>query len=286
MTDGDSKVLWTLITVTFNSAATLRAHWQGFTAKSGVEWIVVDNDSSDDSAETALSLGATQVVRLDKNIGFGAANNEAYRRARGSYVAFVNPDITLDQDSLGELRELVDTQKALIGPQLTYRDGSLQPSGRNTPSLTNKILGRLGVKRVQSRYFIIANAGECRYVSWLVGAAVVGNKAQFDQLGPRGPWDEAFFVYYEDADLGLRGWSQGIPSIVAGDVKWVHGWARATQKVNLKPWRLEFRSMRVFYGRYPELIFGWRGGRRFRKIWREKWGSRTCESSQLKGAVL
>ena len=74
---------WSLVTVTFKSRPDLERFWAGGVA-SGIEWIVVDNASTDGSAELAESLGAT-VVRLSKNVGFGAANNVGIELASAQY---------------------------------------------------------------------------------------------------------------------------------------------------------------------------------------------------------
>jgi GT2 family glycosyltransferase len=74
----------------------------------------------------------------------------------------------------------------------------------------------------------------------------------FDRLG--GPWDDWFFVYYEDADICLRARRLGIPTLVAGAVRWRHGWERATSTVNARAWKREIPSMMKFYLRYPLLL--------------------------------
>ena len=61
-------------------------------------------------------------------------------------------------------------------------------------------------------------------------------------------------MYYEDADQGLRAWEHGMTVRLVGAVRWRHGWARETKSFRLKPWLLEMRAMRTFYGRYPGML--------------------------------
>jgi N-acetylglucosaminyl-diphospho-decaprenol L-rhamnosyltransferase len=265
-----------LITVNYNSADKLRAHW-GQELPADVEWIVVDNASADGSAETAEELGATSVIRLPENIGFGAANNLGYTQARGEHIAFVNPDLTIDLTSLQMLEASLAREPGVIGPQLIYPDGDPQPSGRGLPSLANKVLSRLGRARTVRQYYIYAEPGEERYVGWLVGAAVVATRATFDRLGEEGPWDRRFFVYYEDSDIGLRAWRLGIPVRVVGDARWTHGWARDTSGgFRWRAWVIEFRGAWAFYTRYPALVFG--VGRRswWARLRDTRWGTRVA----------
>lgn len=263
---------WTLITVTYNSANVLAEHWRQV-LPGGVEWIVVDNASSDGSAEEAERLGA-RVFKLTENVGFGRANNIGFREAMGDLVAFVNPDVAVDVDSFDHLEDHVLAGGGLVAPQLVYGGGELQPGGRAAPSLSNKVLSRLGVRRVKDAYYIIAREGESRYVAWVIGAVVAATKRDWLRLGDPGPWDEKFFVYYEDSDLGLRAWSNGMTVRVVGGVRWIHSWSRATMRFRLTPWILEVTSMAKFYVRYPDLILGSGGRSRF-KSYRAVWGSRT-----------
>lgn len=246
---------WALVTVTFNSSAKLRKHWSDVVIPEEVEWIVVDNGSADDSANVASEFGA-RVVALEENCGFGAANNIGFARSTAPYVAFVNPDVTPNVQDLALLeRFLSDSPTALVAPQLLNSDGSFQPNGRGTPYLASKVLHRLNPGAQEGTYRRYAGSGEVTQVVWLTGAVVAGRR---DRLSCLGPWDERFFVYYEDSDLGLRNKVAGGDSFVLGDATWLHGWARETSGLNVRAWRLELASLVKFYVRYPSLLFPFR----------------------------
>lgn len=245
----DSTPRWALITVTYNSSEDLRTYWRR-ERPADVEWIVVDNASRDDTVAVAESLGA-RVIRLDNNLGFGAANNVGMRESTSLYVAFVNPDVTIDFATLDTLEQLVEDLGGIVGPQLTNPDGSLQPNGRGLPTLPSKIRNRLPARWGNAEYQNTAVAGEILPVDWLIGAALVARRDTFEAI--RG-WDERFFVYYEDSDIGLRAWANGFPVTLVGDARWVHGWARETTKFRVEPWKRELASMAKFYLRYPLLL--------------------------------
>ncbi len=241
---------WTLITVTYNSAEAL----QRFCTQQipdDVEWLVVDNASRDDSAATARGLGA-RVTVLSHNRGFSAANNIGLAAARGRYVAFVNPDVRVNYDDLQRLSRLLDAapEPILVTPQLLNPDGTPQPSGRGVPTLPRKVAHRLQ-RQHRNGYRIIADPHSTRYVSWAMGAAVIGRRSALMDLGG---WDDHFFVYYEDHDLGLRAWRAGVPMVLVGDVRWTHGWDRATARWSWAAWKLELVGMVKFYARYPTLL--------------------------------
>lgn len=240
---------WSIITVSYNSASVLANHWAA-DIPDEVEWIVVDNCSTDSSVETARARGA-KVIELPRNAGFSAANNVGFDSAAGEYVAFVNPDVRVDWQSLTRLQEIIDETDGIVSPQLLYPDGSTQPNGRGAPSLLSKVRNRLGMGHVGG-YQVTADKGQLKYVVWLIGAVVAARSETFVKIGG---WDESFFLYYEDKDLSLRAWRNNVPVLVSGDVKWNHSWARATKHFSWGPWKREFASAFTFYRREPKLLF-------------------------------
>lgn len=249
---------WTLITVTHNSESVLERFWRDIVLPSDVEWIVVDNCSQDGSVDLATALGAN-TLSLTCNRGFSAANNIGLRQARGTYLAFVNPDVTLDPDSLPLLESDIDGFGCLVAPQLCYQDGSAQPNGRGLPFLDWKILGRLTPKRTP-QYLLLPREPGRFAIAWAIGAAICGRAETFRRLGG---WDDRFFLYYEDADLCLRALQHGTPTMLDNRISWVHGWARETTAFRVRPWVHELRSALRFYARYPHLLCSLISGRRW-----------------------
>lgn len=244
------KPRWSLITVTYNNAETLRKFWERFQIPADVEWIVVDNYSTDESARVARELGA-RVLELRDNRGFGTANNIGFDVSEGTYVAFVNPDVSVDTSSLDVLGAILKEQDALVAPQLMNSDGSFQPNGRGWPYLAHKILNRISPDKVSEEYTKVSYDGSTVPVPWVIGAVVAGRRETLRRLGP---WDKKFFLYYEDKDICLRARRLGVPTLLIGSVKWTHGWARETSSFRLQPWLHELASMRKFYSRYPRYL--------------------------------
>jgi GT2 family glycosyltransferase len=106
-----------------------------------VRWIVADNSSSDGSAAAAEELGA-EVVHLPRNVGFAAANNLGLQLVASRYVAFVNPDVTIDANSLAVLEALIDRYNAPVAPQLVIEDETAQASARGLPFLVDELAHR------------------------------------------------------------------------------------------------------------------------------------------------
>lgn len=238
-----------LITVTYNSARDLEEHWED-AAGLGVPWIVVDNASRDGSGDIAARLGAHQVIRLPRNVGFSAANNVAAALSDAECLIFVNPDVRVDGDSVRTLAEFAVTRRALVAPQLLNRDLTLQENGRAAPYLYRKLAHFVG--RGRSEYEVVTQHGELAHISWAIGAAIAIPRGIFTDIDG---WDSSFFIYYEDSDICLRARAKGYPVLLLGSVRWVHAWARATRRsFSLASWKVEIKSAARFYGRYPGLL--------------------------------
>jgi GT2 family glycosyltransferase len=87
----------------------------------GLEIIVVDNHSSDDSLACLSAHSQVQLFRFPANRGFAGAANEGIRRARNPLVLLLNPDIRFEAPSLLELY-----QRAMDHPEAAILCGALQ----------------------------------------------------------------------------------------------------------------------------------------------------------------
>jgi GT2 family glycosyltransferase len=162
--------------------------------------IVVDNGSSDESLDTAAPyLSGVDVIRLPGNVGFARANNIA-ARAAGDVDAFalLNPDASADP---GWLEALVAAairhpgvgsfaSRILLASAPEYLDGagdSYHPSGR---AWRNGHRVRAGEWPQRDAEVFAACA-----------AAALYRREAFQQVEG---FDERFFCYFEDVDLGFR----------------------------------------------------------------------------------
>lgn len=248
--------MWSLITVTHNSAEALRRHWTSQPLPANVEWIVVDNGSSDDSIDMARALGATEVVSGHGNAGFAKANNVGVQVASGDKLAFVNPDVSVKHQDWPLLETALQANH-LVAPQLMNDDGSLQPNGRGFPLLMDQMRNRLtSGHALKGTYLNFADPGETLPVVWLTGAVVACARTTFEELGG---WSEDYFLYYEDVDLCLRAGRLGMRVAVVGDARWMHGWARDSASMNPAALRTMASSAAKFYRRFPRLLLPKRG---------------------------
>ncbi|UCG41738.1 MAG: glycosyltransferase family 2 protein [candidate division WOR-3 bacterium] len=178
-----------------------------------LEILVVDNASADRAAVRSLCAGSgVKVLLLTSNLGYGPAANRAARYASGEYLAIANPDLEFPDGALRDLVSFMDStpRAGVVGPQLVYPDGSLQPSARRYPRLRYVFAGRRSPLvrafpglRIASEFQYLEEAsgpGPLRVES-VVGPFMVFRKAAFDSVGG---FDEGFFMYSEDVDICRR----------------------------------------------------------------------------------
>jgi N-acetylglucosaminyl-diphospho-decaprenol L-rhamnosyltransferase len=176
-----------------------------------LEVIVVDNASVDGAPEMVeREFPEVVLVRNAENLGFARANNQASRKARGSYLFFLNNDTVIPKETL---KQLVDFARAhpeagIIGPRLCDALGRTQVSYRLEPTLAillhrTTLLRWTGLLRGTYHRYRRSDfhTETTRPVEVLMGAAMLIPRPVFEQVGG---WDEEFTFGGEDIDLSTR----------------------------------------------------------------------------------
>ncbi len=172
------------------------------------EVIVVDNASTDGSPELVRErFPEARLITLRRNTGFAAANTIGAAHSRGRYLLLLNSDAYVRPGAISALCACLDAhpEVAVVGPQLRYPDGRLQPSGRAFPTLWTALRALLpGAPPARERadYAVPADVDEVSAAAMLVRRAA---------LRPGEPlFDPAFRFFGEDVDLcwrlRRRGW--------------------------------------------------------------------------------
>jgi GT2 family glycosyltransferase len=187
---------------------------------------VVDNDSQDGSYEKiakAVHVAGwddVQVLRSERNGGFGAGNNFSIRPALASddppeFVYILNSDAFPAPDAVSSLLSFLQSHPTagIAGSYIHGVDGEPHLTAFRFPSLKSEILGgfRLGALTKlwpDVEVPIQPMPNETREVDWLAGASMMVRREVFDEVGL---FDEEFFLYFEETDLcrraSLAGWS-------------------------------------------------------------------------------
>jgi N-acetylglucosaminyl-diphospho-decaprenol L-rhamnosyltransferase len=175
-----------------------------------LEIVVVDNDSSDGSAEAlGRSFPDVTVVAAGENLGYARAANLGIAATSAPVVAVLNPDTRLRPGVAGVALARFDAEADLgaLGPTLLNADGSVYPSARTIPSVADAVGHGLlyfvwAANPFTRRYRQMdADSSRPRDVDWVSGAAVWLRRSALDGVGG---WDERYFMYVEDVDLCWR----------------------------------------------------------------------------------
>ncbi len=180
----------------------------------GFETIVVDNASTDDTAELLRRYAdGIRVVANAHNARYAGANNQAAAIARGDVLFFLNSDTELlAPDVLERLAAAVDDPAVgLVGPRLLNPDGTLQPSCGAHPTVGRAVLVQSGIHRLlpdRVRARVVPHRwshARPLEVDWVMGAAIAIRADLFAELG--GFWST---MYGEEQDLARRVQDRGL----------------------------------------------------------------------------
>ena len=207
--------------------------------------VVVDGGSTDDSVAVARAGGADVVV-LDGNPGFGAANNAGVAVARHAVTVLLNPDTIVLDDGLARLAALPARRDALFAPRLLNADRTVQRSAHPRPGTAAALLPALVHPRaLPAGPRLRADPWRSDApveIGWAIAACVA---ARTETLRRLGPFDPEPFLYGEDMDLGLRAAASGVPTILWPAVRLVHtGGTSTTAHFGGEPLDLKARRRR------------------------------------------
>jgi N-acetylglucosaminyl-diphospho-decaprenol L-rhamnosyltransferase len=208
-----------LVTVTYSPGPALVGMLDSLPAafRGRTRVVLADNGSTDGSVERAAGRPGVRLVRTGGNLGYGGAVNAGVRTLDPAidWVVITNPDIVFGPHAIDLLLECADRHPAsgAFGPLITTPDGVVYPSARNLPSISAGVGHALfgwwwPTNPWTRRYRLDAQEPVERAAGWLSGSCLLVRRRAFESVGG---FDPAYFMYFEDVDLGDRmaraGWS-------------------------------------------------------------------------------
>lgn len=203
----------TVVTVTYSPGSHLDRFLSSLTVATDrpVRVVIADNGSTDGAPEEALQrYPGTELLRTGGNLGYGSAVNRAVATApRGQeFVLIANPDVVWSPGSIDALLEAAGRWPLAgsLGPLIRDPDGAVYPSARHLPSLVrggmHAVLGFAWKANPWTKSYRQERVEPSeRAVGWLSGSCLLVRRAAFDEVGG---FDERYFMYMEDVDLGDR----------------------------------------------------------------------------------
>jgi GT2 family glycosyltransferase len=186
-----------IVVVSYNSRAYLGACLASLSSAAGPddELIVVDNGSTDGSADLVAACFPSVRLIHAENTGYAGGNNRGAAAAEGDYLVFINPDTIAHPGAIDALVAPLAGDVALTTARIVLcgKPDTINACG-NTVHITGLTYCR-GAGRPAIDYEASCN------VDAVSGAAFAIRRDVFVTLGG---FDERFFMYVEDTDLSLR----------------------------------------------------------------------------------
>ncbi|MEM7480783.1 MAG: glycosyltransferase family 2 protein [Acidobacteriota bacterium] len=182
----------------------------------GVPWevLVLDNGSSDGTAEwlrkewLAVDRLPLRLVESRHNLGFCAGNNRLVRQAEGDAVAFLNNDTRPRQDWLAALVEGLRRSPpdiAAVSGRILDWEGERLDFARGVMTFDGHAF-QMGFRRPLDRLRPVDDPADGEELFFACGGNMLIRKESFLAAGG---FDEDYFAYLEDVDLGWRLWAGG-----------------------------------------------------------------------------
>ncbi len=188
------------------------------------EVVFVDNGSIDDSLDFVReNFSDTIIVKNEENLGFADGNNRGIRVATGDFILTLNNDTELKADFLERLVEAVESSDKDVGmwaPKILSMDDK-----ETIDSVGGLLLYPDGLAKGRGRGELDrgqydATADENRFIP--SACAALYRKEMLNEIGL---FDEEFFAYCEDTDLGLRARLQGWKTRSANKAQLYHAYS-------------------------------------------------------------
>jgi len=228
-----------VVTVTYSPGPHLDRFLASLAHATGLPVTVVmaDNGSTDGAPEAALERHPdARLMRTGGNLGYGSAVNLAVAKyladSDAEYFIVANPDVQWGPRSIDVLLEAAERWQLAgsLGPLIRDPDGSVYPSARHQPSIIrggmHAVVGPMWKSNPSTAAYRQERLEPSeRAVGWLSGSCLLVRKAAFDEIGG---FDERYFMYMEDVDLGDRMGKAGWQNVYVPTAEILHDKGHAT----------------------------------------------------------
>jgi GT2 family glycosyltransferase len=227
------------------------------------EVIIVDNASDDGSVELIKNkFPFVRLIENKVNAGFGKANNQALKIARGNFILLINPDAVVSEDTFDKMISFFNDypDAGLAGCKIINADGSLQLACRRSfPGPWTSFTKVTGLSTIFSKSKIFArynltylNENETYEVDAISGSFMMMRREVYDKVGG---FDEQFFMYGEDLDLCYRVQQAGFKVYYVHSTQVIHYKGESTKRSNLDETRVFYDAMHQFVKKHFSTFF-------------------------------
>nr|WP_090342130.1 glycosyltransferase family 2 protein [Mycolicibacterium malmesburyense]CRL72510.1 putative glycosyltransferase [Mycolicibacterium malmesburyense] len=224
--------------------------------------VMADNGSTDGAPEEALERHPNaRLLRTGGNLGYGSAVNRAVAEYlkdsdNNDFFVVANPDVQWGPRSIDIMLEAAARwpRAGSLGPLIRDPDGSVYPSARHQPSLVrggmHAVVGPFWKTNPwTAEYRQERREPSERSVGWLSGSCLLLRRSAFEEISG---FDERYFMYMEDVDLGDRLSRAGWQNVYVPAAEVLHDKGHATGKDPARNLAAHHTSTYTFLAdRYP-----------------------------------
>ena len=218
-----------------------------------IELHIVDN-SPTDVLKKSLKALPVHYHFAGSNVGYGRGHNKALKECSDSkYHVIINPDIIISHSAIEALAEFMDNNIdiGMVCPKVLNEDGSLQPLNKRYPTVFDlfvrrflpKKLHRLFEKRLARYETRDIGYATIHDVEFMTGCFMFCRTSVLKEVGG---FDERYFMYFEDCDLGQKFQNAGYRTVYYPHATVTHLWERASHKSFRMMWVLIVNMFRYF----------------------------------------
>ncbi len=223
-----------------------------FTKDIDFKLYIVDNVSSDGTPDyIEKNYPQAEVIRMDKNVGFGAGHNAAIKRADSEYHAVINPDIVMIENAVKKMADYMDENGdiGLLSPRICFPDGRDQILGKRNPHFRYLVASRMRGDEPGAllREYAMLDCDLSKPVD-IENATGCFMMFRTDVLKKIGGFDERYFMYFEDADI-TRSVRKISRAVYYPDATVSHVWARDSKR-NTRLMIIHIQSMLKYYAKW------------------------------------
>lgn len=227
-----------------------------------VSVLLADNGSTDGTPEAAVErYPNVRLLPTGANLGYGTAVNRTVAQLSDrlseegeawldDWVIVANPDVQWGPGSIDALLDAAARwpRAGALGPLIRDPDGSVYPSARHLPSLVrgsmHAVLGPLWPNNPWTAAYRQERLEPSeRPVGWLSGSCLLVRRSAFNQIGG---FDERYFMYMEDVDLGDRLGKAGWLSVYVPSAEVLHHKGHSTGRDPASHLAAHHRSTYIF----------------------------------------
>ena len=218
------------------------------------EIIVVDNASTDGSADAAGRWANVRVINAGANLGFSRGTNAGIRASSGEYLLLLNSDTVVPADAIDRLVDELrrDSTAAVVGPRLVGDDGRAELSFGSMIGPFNELRQKLLVRGHDRGFgpitrWVERSTRRPGSPDWVSGACLLVRRDAAEAVGLL---DERYFLYAEDVDFCAAIRARGGRITFVPDATVVHRRGRSAATASSATRAAYRRSQLAFYAKH------------------------------------